>query len=77
VERADVLSDGWLFWLDWQRAICPDNTIEIQAVEADRGRYLGYVRAVGRRRIEVKMQEPIVSVPTEYSKKQLLRNLPQ
>ena len=34
---------------DWHRAIAPDNAAEIAALEADRGRYLGYVRVVGRR----------------------------
>lgn len=73
VERADSMSDGWQLWLDWQRAICPDNSIELQAVEADHGRYLGYVRVVGRR-TEVKLDEPLVSIPTQYTKTPLLRS---
>jgi hypothetical protein len=67
------MADGWQFWLQWQRTICPDNTTEIETVELDRGRHLGYVRTVARRRGDVKLDEPIVSVPTEYSKKPLLR----
>jgi hypothetical protein len=47
--------------------------VEIQALEADQGRCLGYVRVVGRRRGEVKLADPIVSVATEYVKKPLLR----
>jgi SAM-dependent methyltransferase len=74
VERADVLPDGWRYWLDWQRTICPHNVTEIQAVEADRGRYLGYVRAVGRRRPEARLEEPIVSIPVQYTKTPLLRS---
>ena len=73
VERADTMLHGWQFWLDWQRLICPDNVTELQAVEADRGSYLGYVRVVGRRRAEAKLDEPIVSMPTKYVKTPLLR----
>jgi SAM-dependent methyltransferase len=74
VDRADVMDEGWKFWLQWQRAICPDNRTEIESVEIDRGRYLGYVRAVGHRRADVKLDEPIVSVPTAYTKQPLLRS---
>lgn len=74
VELADTMADGWQRWLDWHRVIAPDNGTEIQAVEADRGRYLGYVRVVGRRQAEAKLEVPIVSVPTQYTKKPLLRN---
>ncbi len=73
VERADTMPDGWQLWLDWQRAICPDNSTELQAVEADHGRYLGYVRVVGRR-TAAKLDELIVSVPTQYAQTPLLRS---
>lgn len=69
VELADTMRDGWRVWLDWHRAASPDNIVEIEAVEADRGRYLGYVRALGRRRPGAKPDEPIESVPVEYTKK--------
>jgi cyclopropane fatty-acyl-phospholipid synthase-like methyltransferase len=69
VELADTLPDGWQSWRDWQAVIAPDNTPEIQALEADRGSYLGYVRLVGRRRADARLDEPIVSVPREYTKK--------
>ena len=49
VELADTMPDGWRLWLDWQRAVAPDNAAELAAVEADAGRYLAYVRAVARR----------------------------
>ena len=74
IERADTMPDGWKLWLDWQRVVYPNNGTELQAVEADRGRYLGYVRVVGRRRAETKLDEPIVSIPTEYAKTPLLRH---
>ncbi len=61
-------------WLDWQRAVAPNNAAEIQALEAHHGRYLGYVRVVGRRRAEVQLEEPVIAMSTEYAKKPLLRN---
>jgi SAM-dependent methyltransferase len=78
VERADTMPDGWQVWLDWHKAVAPDNATEIAALEADGGRYLGYVRLVGRRRDDVKLEEycwpdPLRSLPTEYTKKPLLR----
>src|SRR5262245_59221037 len=73
VERADALPDGWRMWLEWQHLISPHNATEIQALEADRGRYLGYVRVVARR-TEAKLDEPLVSVPTQYVKAPLLRD---
>ena len=73
VELADTMPDGWRAWLDWQQSICPDNHKEIKALEADRGRYLAYVRLVGRRRADVQLEEPIVSMPAQYTKKPLLR----
>lgn len=74
VQLADTMPDGWHAWLDWQRTVSPDNRVEIEAVEADRGRTLGYVRVVGRRRTEATPDEPITSVPVEYTKKPLLRS---
>jgi cyclopropane fatty-acyl-phospholipid synthase-like methyltransferase len=78
VQLADTLPDGWQFWRDWLKAVAPDNITEISAVEADAGRYLGYVRVVGRRRAGVKLEEycwpdSMRSMPPEYTKKRLLR----
>jgi SAM-dependent methyltransferase len=73
IERADTLADGWRYWVDWLRLIAPDNAIELQAVETDAGRHLGYVRVVGRRRPEATLYEPVVSLPMHYVKKPLLR----
>jgi cyclopropane fatty-acyl-phospholipid synthase-like methyltransferase len=74
VERADTMPDGWQRWLDWHRAIAPDNAAEILALEADRGRYLGYVRIVGRRQPQAKLDDLIVSLPSRYTKQPLLRS---
>jgi cyclopropane fatty-acyl-phospholipid synthase-like methyltransferase len=74
IELADTMPDGWQSWLDWHHAIAPDNEVEIKALEADGGRYLGYVRLVGRRRAEVQLEDPIVSLPAQYTKQPLLRS---
>jgi len=71
---ADTMPDGWKYWLEWLRAVAPENLSEIQAFEADRGDWLGYVRAIGHRRGEVKLDEPITSIPASYERKPLLRN---
>lgn len=73
IEVADTMPEGWQAWLDWQRAVAPDNATEIQTVEADRGRYLGYVRLIGRRRAEARLDDPIESIRTKYRWKPLLR----
>jgi SAM-dependent methyltransferase len=74
VEIADTLPGGWQYWWDWIKLVAPDNATEVRALEADAGRFLGYVRVVGRRRAGVDVAEPVVSVPTEYGKKPLLRD---
>ena len=78
VTLADNMADGWRVWLDWHRAVAPDNAVEIAAVEADQGSFLGYVRVVGRRRSGVKLEEycwpdTLRSLPAQYTKKPLLR----
>ena len=73
IEVADTLPEGWQFWQAWQAVVAPDNAVEIQALDADRGRYLGYVRLVGRRRLDARLDEPIVSIPSQYTKAPLLR----
>ena len=40
MELADTMPDGWQRWLDWQRAVAPDNAAEIKALEADAAAYL-------------------------------------
>ena len=76
IELADTMPEGWQRWLDWHRAVAPDNEMEIKALKADRGRYLGYVRVVGRRRGQTKLGDHIVSLPAQYTKKPLLRSEP-
>jgi cyclopropane fatty-acyl-phospholipid synthase-like methyltransferase len=73
VEVADTMSDGWQLWRAWLHAVAPDNLVEIQALEADAGRYLGYVRLVASRRAGMPLEEPVVSVPTQYARNPLLR----
>ena len=73
IDLADTMPDGWQLWRDWHNAIAPDNETEINTLEADRGNYLGYVRLVGRRRAETNLEEPIISIPTQYAKHPLLR----
>jgi cyclopropane fatty-acyl-phospholipid synthase-like methyltransferase len=73
VTTADTMPDGWRLWLDWHRVIAPDNAAEIQALDSDRGAYLGYVRVVGRRLADVHLEEPMVSVGTTYVHKPLLK----
>lgn len=74
IEVADTLPDGWRLWLQWHEAIAPDNKVEIETLQADRGHYLGYVRAIGRKQHNVEAEEPMLSIPTEYTKKPLLWN---
>lgn len=74
IELADTLSDGWQLWLKWQNHVAPDNTVEINAVQADAGRNLGYVRVVGRRNADTPLSEPIISIPENYVNKPLLRD---
>lgn len=74
VERADSMAEGWRLWLKWHQAIAPDNHLEIQTVEADAGRYLGYNRIVARRRADVVLDDPIESIPITYCFQPLLRD---
>jgi ubiquinone/menaquinone biosynthesis C-methylase UbiE len=76
VELADSMPDGWRLWLEWHRTVAPENRVEIESVEADGGRHLGYNRVVGRRRPDACLNEPIVSVPSNYIRKPLLRGSP-
>jgi SAM-dependent methyltransferase len=74
VDSADTMPDGWQRWLDWHRVVAPDNAVEIRAIEADGGRYVGYVRVAGRRNGQAKLADHIVSLPAQYTKKPLLRS---
>jgi len=70
---ADTLPDGWRLWRDWITLVAPGNEKEIRALEADAGRHFGYVRAVGHRRAEAQLFDPLMSVPARYTQQPLLR----
>jgi SAM-dependent methyltransferase len=79
IEVADTMPEGWQLWRDWHRVLFPEGSTEIEAVEADRGNYLGYIRMVGRRRPDVKLEEycwpdTLRSFPLDYEPKPLLRS---
>ncbi len=73
VELADTMPDGWQRWLDWQRVACPDNHIEMEAVAADGGDWIGYVRAVARRRPDARLEDFSVTIPAQYARRDMLR----
>lgn len=73
IDLAETMPDGWQLWLDWLNLVAPGNAAEINALEADRGACLGYVRLVGRRRADARLEEPIVSIPPHYAMQPLLR----
>jgi SAM-dependent methyltransferase len=73
VGLADCMPNGWKIWLEWLRIIAPENQLEIQSLEADTGRHLTYNRVVARRRTQINLEDPIVSIPNNYASKPLLR----
>jgi SAM-dependent methyltransferase len=79
ITTADSMTEGWQVWLDWQRTVSPDNNAEIKTLEVDRGKYLGYVRLVGRRQGDTELEDycwpdTMRSAPMQYTKKPLLRS---
>jgi cyclopropane fatty-acyl-phospholipid synthase-like methyltransferase len=54
VEHVDLLPEGWRIWLDWERTIVAAGAnhfpADDEALEADQGRYLSFVRMIARRR---------------------------
>ena len=55
VEMAEAMPDGWRMWLRWERALHASEKpvlfpSYVETLEADGGRYLGFVRMVGRRK---------------------------
>jgi cyclopropane fatty-acyl-phospholipid synthase-like methyltransferase len=75
IKLADSMADGCQLWLDWLKAIAPDNLVEIQSLQADGGKHLTYNRVVAIRKPNVHLDEPLVSIPANYSRKPLLRTL--
>jgi cyclopropane fatty-acyl-phospholipid synthase-like methyltransferase len=74
IELAHSMDEGWRLWLQWQLVVAPENLVEIRAVEADQGNWLGYLRVIGRRRADAKLDEPITALPAKYVPQPLLRN---
>jgi SAM-dependent methyltransferase len=74
VAQADTMPDGWNHWLAWQLAVAPENRVEIEAVTADQGRHLGYVRAIAHRRSDRNPDEPVTAIPVTYTRRQLSRD---
>ncbi len=56
IQHADTMPGGWKVWLDWHLANYPDNKAEIDALQADRGEYIGYVRVVGTRNGDTRLE---------------------
>lgn len=60
----DVQPDGWRHWRDFERVLEATGKSffpsEAEALEADRGAYIGFIRALGRRseRIEENLYDP-------------------
>jgi cyclopropane fatty-acyl-phospholipid synthase-like methyltransferase len=56
VEHAGLLADGWRIWRDWEKVIRATGEgifpPEDEALEADQGRYMGFVRMIARRKHE-------------------------
>jgi cyclopropane fatty-acyl-phospholipid synthase-like methyltransferase len=78
IETADTMPNGWKLWSQWQREAWPHNTAEITAVEADSGRFLTYIRLIGRRRSGMMLEEyawpdTMRSMPQQYEKQEMLR----
>ena len=63
IELADDMPDGWKRWIDWHKVIAPDNGVEIEALESDHGRNLGYVRLIGRRSAQVRLKNKSCPCP--------------
>jgi len=79
IDVADTMPEGWQLWLDWHRAVAPDNAVEIKAIETDHGNTMGYVRAVGRRNGQAKLEDycwpaTMSPIPPQYTRKPLLRS---
>ena len=73
IESADTLQGGWEYWLDWLKLIAPENTVEINTLQADQGQHIGYVRAIGRRKPDAPLFDAVPSIPAAYTPQPLLR----
>jgi SAM-dependent methyltransferase len=56
VRLADAMTDGWRMYLHWKQALDrtgagrPSTRDDIEVLEADGGRYIGFIRMIGERR---------------------------
>ena len=54
VEAADIMPEGWKLWLHWEKLITAAGANRFlsdeEALEADAGRYMAFIRMVGRRK---------------------------
>jgi cyclopropane fatty-acyl-phospholipid synthase-like methyltransferase len=57
IESADTMADGWKLWSKWHHHIAPFNKAEIEAIDADAGRHIGYIRLTGRRKPDRELAE--------------------
>jgi cyclopropane fatty-acyl-phospholipid synthase-like methyltransferase len=57
IEIADTMPDGWRLWSAWHRETAPFNTAEIEAIENDAGRHMGYIRLTARRKPGMELAE--------------------
>lgn len=76
IEVADRMPNATEIWTHWQRQNTSDNTAEIDAVEADAGRYLTYIRMTARRNTGVELQsycwpDGSFTLPHAYEPKEL------
>ncbi|MDD5426383.1 MAG: methyltransferase domain-containing protein [candidate division Zixibacteria bacterium] len=54
IETADIMYDGWLYWLRWAELLDELGVYfddEAPALREDRGKYLGFIRLVARKKI--------------------------
>lgn len=54
---ADAMPDGGRVWLAWHELAHPHNTVEIEGLQIDAGRNLGYTRMVAKRRPGAHLEE--------------------
>lgn len=66
--RVDTLKDGWRYWYDFEKileakgkSVFPSDA---EALERDRGRYIGFVRAIARRTggVRANLYDPAIGI---------------
>ena len=68
IERVNTLDDGWRHWRDFERAVEIAGTSpfpsDAEALDKDKGRYIGFVRAIGTRTSDESMDlyDPTIGV---------------